>query len=85
MQKQCRITLNLKTRLTNMETTKKLLVACPNCKKLSEYSLSNTFRPFCSERCKMIDLGLWASEQYAIPVEIKEEDLEQGFTDVNFS
>ncbi|MDI1362822.1 DNA gyrase inhibitor YacG [Methylotenera sp.] len=68
-----------------METTKKRLVACPHCKKLSEFSPSNAFRPFCSERCKMIDLGLWASEQYAIPVEIKEDDLEQEFSDVNFS
>lgn len=63
-----------------METNKKRLVACPNCKKLSEFSSGNVFRPFCSERCKMIDLGLWASEQYAIPVEIKPEEL----TDENF-
>jgi uncharacterized protein len=68
-----------------MENTKKRLVACPHCKKLSEFSPKNAFRPFCSERCKMIDLGLWASEQYAIPVEIKEDDLEQEFSDVNFS
>ena len=27
----------------------------------------NTFRPFCSERCKQIDLGAWADEKYAIP------------------
>jgi len=33
----------------------------------------------------MIDLGLWASEQYAIPVEIKEDDLEQEFSEINFS
>jgi len=66
-----------------METTKKRLVTCPNCKEVSEYSLSNTFRPFCSERCKMLDLGLWASEQYAIPVEIKEEYLEQEFANIN--
>lgn len=58
-----------------MEPNKKRLVSCPNCKKLSEFSPINTFRPFCSERCKMIDLGLWASELYAIPVEIKPEDL----------
>ncbi|MGB7816121.1 MAG: DNA gyrase inhibitor YacG [Methylotenera sp.] len=43
------------------------LVACPNCKKLSEYSASNPFRPFCSERCKLIDLGDWANENYKIP------------------
>jgi uncharacterized protein len=43
------------------------LVTCPNCKKQSEYSSSNLFRPFCSERCKMIDLGDWANENYRIP------------------
>jgi endogenous inhibitor of DNA gyrase (YacG/DUF329 family) len=44
------------------------LVTCPNCKKQSEYSINNAFRPFCSERCKMIDLGDWANENYKIPV-----------------
>ena len=43
------------------------LVTCPNCKKLIEYSISNTFRPFCSQRCKLIDLGDWANENYKIP------------------
>lgn len=77
--------INLKIQLANMETKTKRLVACPKCKKLAEFSPSNSFRPFCSERCKMIDLGLWASEGYAIPVEIKEEDLESQFSDGNFS
>ena len=44
------------------------LVTCPCCKKQSEYSVKNAFRPFCSERCKMIDLGDWANENYKIPV-----------------
>jgi uncharacterized protein len=43
-------------------------VSCPNCKALSEYSTSNPYRPFCSERCKLIDLGDWANENYKIPV-----------------
>jgi endogenous inhibitor of DNA gyrase (YacG/DUF329 family) len=43
------------------------LVTCPNCKKQSEYNFNNPFRPFCSERCKMIDLGDWANETYRIP------------------
>lgn len=68
-----------------MELIKKRLVTCPNCKKLSEFSPNNAFRPFCSERCKMIDLGVWASEGYAIPVEIKEEDHENQFSNDNFS
>lgn len=58
-----------------MESIKKRLVACPKCNNLSEFSPSNAFRPFCSERCKLIDLGVWASEGYTIPEEIKPDDL----------
>ena len=50
-----------------MSDLKPRLVACPNCRKLIEYSLNNKFRPFCSERCQMIDLGDWANENYKIP------------------
>ena len=42
------------------------LVKCPICGKETEYE-GNEFRPFCSERCKQIDLGAWAEEQYKIP------------------
>ena len=38
---------------------------CPHCKKLASWE-KNQFRPFCSERCKMIDLGAWSAEEYAI-------------------
>ncbi len=50
-----------------MSEAKSLQVACPQCKKLVEYSLKNKFRPFCSERCQLIDLGDWANENYKIP------------------
>ncbi len=63
-----------------MTTPKKRMVACPNCSNLSEFSPTNAFRPFCSERCKLIDLGVWASEGYAIPVAIKPEDLADDFS-----
>ncbi|HYH40417.1 MAG TPA: DNA gyrase inhibitor YacG, partial [Burkholderiales bacterium] len=33
------------------------------------------FRPFCSERCKMVDLGAWATESYRIPVEEENDTL----------
>ena len=42
-------------------------IACPTCKKLIEYSINNQFRPFCSKRCQMIDLGDWANENFKIP------------------
>lgn len=45
-----------------------MLVKCPQCGKQTEYA-GNEFRPFCSERCKMLDLGAWADEEYALPAE----------------
>ncbi|MFZ3086478.1 MAG: DNA gyrase inhibitor YacG [Methylotenera sp.] len=63
-----------------MTTSKKRLVACPACKQLAEFSPNNAFRPFCSKRCKLIDLGLWASEQYAIPVDAKSDQLADDLT-----
>jgi endogenous inhibitor of DNA gyrase (YacG/DUF329 family) len=45
---------------------------CPRCSKRAALDASNGWRPFCSERCKMIDLGKWAAEEFAIPAE---EDL----------
>jgi endogenous inhibitor of DNA gyrase (YacG/DUF329 family) len=43
------------------------VVACPHCGKEVTWSSESRFRPFCSERCKMIDLGQWANEDYRIP------------------
>ncbi len=44
-------------------------VACPTCNKVVEWRPENTWRPFCSERCKMIDLGQWADEKFKLPVQ----------------
>ena len=41
-------------------------IICPVCKNLTTWE-ENSFRPFCSERCKLIDLGAWASDEYRIP------------------
>jgi len=43
-------------------------VACPACGKAAPFTPENKWRPFCSERCKVIDLGDWASERYRVPV-----------------
>lgn len=43
-----------------------LMVTCPTCKKRIPYDTSNPFRPFCSERCKLLDLGAWANEERTI-------------------
>jgi len=46
-----------------------LEVACPNCGKPVEWSPGSRWRPFCSERCRLIDLGQWFGEEHAIPGE----------------
>ncbi len=53
------------------------IVKCPGCGRETEYE-GNEFRPFCSERCQLLDLGAWADEEYALPAEgaqPNEEDL----------
>jgi len=42
-------------------------MSCPTCKRPVEWNANSPWRPFCSERCKLIDLGAWASEKHAIP------------------
>lgn len=44
-------------------------VKCPTCGKALAWDPDNKWRPFCSERCKLIDLGDWVSERHAIPGE----------------
>ncbi len=67
-------------------STQKIIIKCPQCKKEVEYSLQNKNRPFCSDRCKLIDLGAWAEEKYAVPVEDIQtamEEFEQGLIPTN--
>jgi uncharacterized protein len=43
-------------------------VACPSCGVAVVWNNESRFRPFCSERCRLIDLGAWAAEAYRVPV-----------------
>ena len=52
-------------------------VSCPHCGKPVEWSPASKWRPFCSERCRLIDLGQWFSEEHAIPGE-EAGDMESG-------
>jgi endogenous inhibitor of DNA gyrase (YacG/DUF329 family) len=52
---------------------KEIQVACPTCKKKFNY-FSSEFRPFCTEKCRLIDLGQWLDESYAVPVTKLTED-----------
>jgi endogenous inhibitor of DNA gyrase (YacG/DUF329 family) len=49
-------------------TTKPPVVSCPRCGAPVPWTRDSRYRPFCSERCKVIDLGAWAQEQYRVPV-----------------
>jgi hypothetical protein len=51
-------------------------IKCPNCRKPAPWE-GNPSRPFCSERCRMIDLGAWVKEEYCIPGDKKPEDEEE--------
>lgn len=49
---------------------------CPQCKKIIQWNETFPYRPFCSHRCQLIDLGEWASESYKIPVNSNNLDIE---------
>ena len=48
------------------------LVKCPTCKRSIDWSAAE-FRPFCSDRCRLIDLGRWLNEDFKVPVKQDEE------------
>lgn len=50
-------------------SAKPRLVPCPTCKAAAPYSPENRWRPFCSERCRGVDLGAWASERFRVAAE----------------
>ena len=54
------------------------IVRCPACSGDSIYAPSNPYRPFCSERCKNMDLGAWASESFRVTDESPPDDLPFG-------
>ena len=49
------------------------VVKCPTCGQPVTWIEASKFRPFCSERCKMIDLGAWASDRYVVPGGLAEQ------------
>ena len=55
------------------------MVKCPRCGTETQFE-GNEYRPFCSERCKLLDFGAWADEEYALPTQdaaLTEEDLDK--------
>ena len=57
------------------------VLPCPTCRKSVRWASTNKYRPFCSERCRLIDFGDWAEERHRIPgqqlEDVMSDDLEQ--------
>lgn len=54
------------------------VVQCPTCGEPNLFAPSNHFRPFCSDRCKMIDLGAWGNEAFRVPAQTPPQDAQYG-------
>ncbi len=54
--------------------------SCPNCRKKCLFDQTNPWRPFCCERCKLIDMGDWISENHSIPGEPSTPPDEDGLS-----
>lgn len=58
-----------------MNTPKEL--NCPTCKKTVYWNADYPYRPFCSNRCQLIDLGEWANESYTIPASDENQEKDE--------
>ena len=47
---------------------------CPTCRREAAPRTENRFFPFCSERCKLVDLGKWLGEEYRVPSKPEEDE-----------
>jgi endogenous inhibitor of DNA gyrase (YacG/DUF329 family) len=54
----------------------KRIVPCPHCGKPVPWGPESRFRPFCCARCKLIDLGQWATEQYRVADETRNDGID---------
>ncbi len=57
-------------------------IKCPQCSKMVAWQ-GNPHRPFCSERCRLIDLGQWADESYVIPGRSQEPISEENIISIH--
>lgn len=67
-----------------MPNAKTVTVNCPICKTVVPWIPEQKFKPFCSERCKLIDLGDWATESYKIPADTNEDASVPGALDDSY-
>ncbi|MCW4151941.1 DNA gyrase inhibitor YacG [Halomonas sp. 18H] len=52
--------------MAETSTQRPLEVACPQCRNTVAWTAENPYRPFCSKRCRLLDLGAWAEESHRI-------------------
>jgi endogenous inhibitor of DNA gyrase (YacG/DUF329 family) len=60
--------------MTSKQTSHIRKVNCPGCQRIVPWTEAETYRPFCSKKCQLLDFGAWASEDYSIPAETLETD-----------
>jgi uncharacterized protein len=60
--------------MENQSSSKPPIVRCPACGGDSLFAPSNEWRPFCSQRCKQIDFGAWASEEFRVAGKLEDLD-----------
>ena len=65
---------HLRSMSTDATTPRRITVNCPTCQGPALFAPENRWRPFCSERCRMIDLGAWANDEYVVPGQPVEAD-----------
>ena len=58
-----------------------VIVKCPTCEKAVAWIAKSKFRPFCSDRCRLIDLGEWANGNRVIPLDTEHSDLTESDMD----
>lgn len=66
-----------------MTDTAPRIVKCPTCGARVKWTAGNEYRPFCSERCRLIDLGAWVSEQHRIPGREEQDEVLSGELDAH--
>ena len=53
-------------------------VICPRCGAQVPWAPASRYRPFCSERCRTVDLGAWATERYRVAAEANDDAVERA-------
>jgi endogenous inhibitor of DNA gyrase (YacG/DUF329 family) len=53
-------------------------VSCPRCGAPVAWAPESRYRPFCSERCRVVDLGAWAAEQYRVAAVENDDEIEDA-------